>query len=126
LRDEHEALVKAGVSVLAIGGSAEYQAAALQPDYPFPLLLDPDQIVRAAVGLGTLSIRDMMRPSGAWRYVRALRSRAAPGKITKDREQAPGVVLTDATLDVVWVHRGEGLGDYPTTETVRDQIARVQ
>ena len=119
-------MVESGVSVVAIGGSAQDQAAALQPDYPFPLLLDLDQVVRQAVGLGTLSIGQMVRPRSAWRYVRSIRSRVAPGKITEDREQAPGVLLTNAVLEAEWVYRGTGLGDYPSMQTVRDQVAHMR
>ncbi len=125
MREAHDELAGLGANVIAVGGSADYQAKALQPDFPFPLLLDSEHVVRERVGLGTLSAMQMLSPKSVWRYLRSIRSHTAPGRITSDREQTPGVVIADTDLAVAWIHRGGSLGDYPSIATVRDEIARL-
>lgn len=111
---------------LAIGGSADYQARWLRDDkhVRMPLLLDPEQQFRAAVGIGRLGSR-LLDPRGFPSYVRAMRNGYRPQKITKDTVQAPGVVLLDAQRRVVWSYVGQRIGDYPPLPTVLDVVAKA-
>jgi hypothetical protein len=40
-----------------------------------------------------------------------------------DALKAPGIVVFDRDFSVLWVHRGEALGDYPPID---DLVAKVQ
>lgn len=112
-------LAASGAAPLAIGGSADYQARWLRDDKQvrMPLLLDSEQVFRAAVGLGRLGAR-LLDPRGLPSYVGAMRRGYRPQKITKDTVQAPGVVILDADRRVVWQHVGRRIGDYPALGTV--------
>ena len=123
-RPELEAL---GAQVVAVGGSADFQARGLRDaGCPYPLLLDPAQQVRRAVDLGRLSWLQLLSLQGVVNYLRAFR-RARPGAIGRaEAALAPGVVITDRDLRVVWVHRGRSFGDYPRIADVLDQLRQMR
>ncbi len=118
LREVHPRLSEQDVEVLAVGGSTQYQAEMMQPEFPFPLLIDPDQQLRAAVGFGNLKPWQYLKWSSVRRYIGAYRRGARQGRITRDTERTPGVVILDPHLDLVWAHEGTGLGDYPPLDDV--------
>ena len=108
-----------GASVVAVGGSADFQAEWLKTEkgVGMPLLLDPGQHVRDLVQLGDLSATQLLSGRGMASYAGALVGKGLrPQKITKDATKAPGVALFDPDFGVRWVHRGERIGDYPTVE----------
>jgi hypothetical protein len=111
---------------VAVGGSADYQARWLREDkgVRMPLLLDSEQRLRQAIGIGQLGGR-LLDPRGMASYVRALRHGYRPQAITKDAVQAPGVVLLDQSRVVVWKHEGQRIGDYPPLPAVLDAVRRV-
>ena len=82
-----------------------------------PLLLDPGQDLRSRVGLGKLGLGGVLSLRGALNYVRALRGGARQGRI-HGYDLQPGVIVADATLDVVEVWRGQTYGDYPPVDEV--------
>lgn len=121
-----ERLAGHDVGVTAIGGSADYQAQWLRDErgVRMPLLLDPDQRFRDAVGADQpLGIR-LLNPRGAAAYARSLRHGFRPQKITRDTVQAPGVVILDRFGNVCWQHVGTRIGDYPDLAVV--EAAAVQ
>ncbi len=102
-----------------MGGSADYQARDLaEQGHPLPVLLDPEQILRSAVGFGDLSKLDMLRPEGVRNYWRSFRRGARQGRPTRDRERSPGVVILDSRQNPVWAREGRALGDYPSVGEV--------
>lgn len=105
-------------NVVAIGGSADYQARWLRDDQglDMPLLLDPDQRVRAIAELGDLTPRQLVSGRGAANYVRAMRRGLRPQKITRDTVRSPGVAIFGPDLRVRWTHEGQMLGDYPAVD----------
>ncbi|MEN8233645.1 MAG: hypothetical protein ABFR89_01820 [Actinomycetota bacterium] len=111
--------------VIAVGGSAGYQARWLRDTkgVEMPLLLDPEQRVRAVADLGDLTPLEMASPSGAGSYVRSILSGFRPQVPTADATKAPGILLLDRDFSVAWVHRGHALGDYPPIDEL---IARVE
>ena len=113
-----------GTKVIAVGGSADHQARWLRDTkgVEMPLLLDPDQKVRAVAGVGDLSARQMSSLGGATNYVRSLVRGFRPQVPTSDATKAPGIVVFDSDFNVTWVHHGEMLGDYPTVDTLIDQV----
>lgn len=115
-----------GAQPLAIGGSADYQARWLRDEkgVGMPLLLDPEQRFRDAVGVGRLGAR-LLDPRGAPSYLRAMRHGYRPRAITKDTVQAPGVVVLDRRRQVVWKHVGQRIGDYPPLATLVEAVGRV-
>jgi hypothetical protein len=108
-----------GAILIGVGGAADYQAAALQPDYPARLLLDPEGRLRGALGLDAkLSVAQMLGWQSGKRYVRSLMS-TRPGRISRVHAvDCPAVVVLDADLRLVWGHEGKSLGDYPDVATV--------
>lgn len=109
-----------GVRVVAVGGSADYQARWLQGDQgvQMPLLLDPNQQVRALAGLGNLRVHQLLSPRGAGNYLRAMRRGLRPQKVTRDTIRSPGVAIFGPDLAVQWTYEGKMLGDYPTIDEV--------
>ncbi len=117
---------EAGVSVVSVGGSADYQARDLaEGGHPFPVLLDPDQELRSAVGFGDLSKLDFLKPEGAINYWRSFRRGARQGRPTRDRERSPGVVILGPNLEVLWAREGRALGDYPPVGEVLAVVRRL-
>ncbi len=115
----------AGARVIAVGGSADFQARWLRDSQGvrMPLLLDPDQRVRRLVGLGNLRLRQLLSARGAANYARAMRRGLRPQKVTRDTVRAPGVALLSPDLEVLWTYEGRMLGDYPQ---VSDLLARAE
>lgn len=109
-----------GVAVAAVGGSADYQAQWLRDErgVSMPLLLDPEQKFRDAVGAGKKLGLRLLNPKGAAAYGRSLRHGFRPQVITRDSVQSPGVVILDRNGGVCWQHVGTRIGDYPPIETV--------
>ena len=114
----------AGARVIAVGGSADYQARWLRDTkgVEIPLLLDPDQEVRAVAGVGDLSALQMASVGGATNYVKSLVRGFRPQVPTADATKAPGIVVFDSEFNVTWVHHGEMLGDYPTVDALIDRL----
>ncbi|MHB1063038.1 MAG: redoxin domain-containing protein [Georgenia sp.] len=109
-------LAALGARAAAVGGSADFQAKWLRDErgVQMPLLLDPGNGLRDAVGAGArLGIR-LADPRGLAAYAGALARGARPQRITADTVRSPGVVVLDRDLSVRWVHVGRRIGDYPT------------
>ena len=101
--------------VIAVGGSTDRQARWLRDTkgVGMPLLLDPDQRVRALVGLGDLTARQLSKAGGWANYARAIGSGFRPQVPTEHARSAPGIAVFDRNFDALWVHRGQMMGDYP-------------
>ncbi len=113
-----------GAGVVAIGGSAEYQARWLRDrtSVSVPLLLDPEQRVRRLAEIGRLTPRQLGSLEGWKSYGRALLAGFLPQLPTFDANKAPGIVVFNRDLDVEWLHKGNRMGDYPSVEEL---VARV-
>lgn len=120
-------LAELGVGVAAVGGSADYQARWLRDErgVTMPLLLDPEHEFRAAVSAEQRLGLKLLNPRGAAAYARSLRNGFRPQKITRDTVQAPGVVILDGDLNVVWRYVGERIGDYPALAHVESEARRL-
>lgn len=117
-----------GARPVAVGGSADYQARWLRDSrgVTMPLLLDPNQALRAAVGAGAnLGLR-LADPRGLAAYVGALRRGAQPQRITRDTVRSPAVVILDRSLRLRWAHVGSRIGDYPPLAVVLDALEALQ
>lgn len=108
------ALEAAGVGVAGVGGAADYQARHLMAHgVGFPLLLDPDHQLYAALDVRRIHWWMLLWPRTWWYYLRAAR-RARQGRITGHPLQAPGFVIIDTDRTVRFLYRGRTLGDYPS------------
>lgn len=114
------ALAEHGISVAAVGGSADYQARWLRDErgVTMPLYLDADHQFRNAVSADERLGLKLLDPRGAVAYARSLAKGFRPQKITRDTVQAPGVVILDRYLNVCWQYRGQRIGDYPPLQDV--------
>jgi peroxiredoxin len=119
LDERTDELAAAGVRPIAVGGSADYQARWLRDTgVRMPLLLDPDQRLRDAVGFGSLSGRQLMAPRGLRTYAAAVLSGIRPQRITGDVRRSPGIAILDTSIEVRWTYEGTALGDYPSLDEV--------
>lgn len=126
LDERAEDLKAMGVMPIAVGGSAAYQARWLRDTgVRMPLLLDPEQRLRDAVGFGSLSRRQLMAPRGLRRYAAAVLSGIRPQRITGDVMRSPGVAILDANHRLRWTYEGTALGDYPSIDEVFHAVALV-
>ncbi len=117
----------ADARVVAVGGSADYQAEWLRDTkgVGMPLLLDPDQHVRAVAELGDLRARQLLSPRGGLNYLKAMRRGLRPQKITKDTVRSPGVAIFEPDLGVRWTYEGTMLGDYPSVDELLHHADRA-
>ncbi len=120
LREHNDTFSARGAAVIAVGGAADYQAQRLQDDgHPFPLLLDPDGVLRRALGIETqLSRKEMMSRASIKNYVSAMRHQRQ-GRISRTHaEDRPAIAILDANLRLTWGHIGKALGDYPPIDPI--------
>lgn len=116
-----------GVGVMAIGGSADYQAEYLHDErgVGMPLLLDPAHLFRDAVGAKPLRL-GLVDPRSAWSYVKRVKELKHQPVPTKDLAQSPGVVVLDQGGRVVWQHIGKFVGDYPELADVLTKVSDLR
>ncbi|MDH3607443.1 MAG: redoxin domain-containing protein [Acidimicrobiia bacterium] len=121
---EFEAL---GATVIAVGPTAPYQAQNLVTGgYPYPLLLDPDHNLGTTLGIGRQSLAQYLFNLAAWlRWVLAFLTIRRQGKITGHYSNLPGTAVVDVSGEVVWVHRGTGLGDHPKVSRILQELRRT-
>jgi hypothetical protein len=112
-----------GGAALGVSVGADHQARWLvrEKGVRFPLLVDPDRRVHAALELPRRWWVGL-KPRGWWNYGRALARGNRPGRIIEPN-QLPGLALLDPDARAVRVHRGHALGDYPSIERV---LARLE
>lgn len=116
-------LAPVGARAVAIGGSADYQARWLhETGVSMPLLLDPDGAFRKAVGLGDLTLRQLMAPRGMRAYLSAVRAGVPIRRPTDDLRRSPGIAILDRDLRVRWTYEGGALGDYPQLDEVFGRV----
>ncbi len=88
-----------------------------------PLLQDPHGRVRSVAELGNLSAVSWTKAKGWKNYLGSMQRGFRPQIPTGDALKAPGIIVFDEDFSVLWVHRGETLGDYPPID---DLVAKVQ
>lgn len=127
LRESQEELSRFDTQVVGVATQADYQAQDLiDRGMPFPLLLDPDNVVRTHLGIeASFSWRRLLHPAGALAYVRAARQARDFQPIWSQATQRPAVVVLDGDLTVRWSYFGEQLGDYPSIEQVLGAVERL-
>jgi len=114
-----------GAGAIGIATAAPDQAQALiDGGIPFPLLLDREMRTYDALGIGRQSLLGFISDYRGWgRWMRGFLRNRRQGRITADYSVLSGVAIADAEGEIVWIHRGEGLGDYPRLERV---LARLR
>lgn len=118
MRERAADLDEAEIRVVAVATGTRAQAAHLQPEYPFPLLVDSERTLYTALGLHRLGLGDWLKPE-TWRhYVGPLRRGwRRQGRITAP-SQLGAALVADSAGNIVFIHRMRGLGDYPSVERV--------
>lgn len=117
--DEIEAL---GAAALGVSVGADFQARWLMEEQGvgYPLLVDPRRHVYDALELPRKWWVGL-NPKGWWNYAKAIARGNRQGRIIEPN-QLPGLAVLDAEADVVSVHRGKALGDYPPLDRVLDAL----
>ncbi|MCP4434760.1 MAG: redoxin domain-containing protein [Actinomycetia bacterium] len=125
--EEQRALAESrGISFIGVGKAADYQAEWLMNEagVGYELLVDPDENLYRALGLGHFPWWKMLAPTTMRNYLRAVR-RSRQGRITNHPLQAPGVIALDPELRLTLVHRGATLGDYPPAGQVVQSVSSL-
>jgi hypothetical protein len=114
--------------VVAVGGSADYQARWLREKkgVELPMLLDSAQLIRTTLEIADLSTGEMSTGRGWVNYGKALLSRFRPQRPTRDALRAPGVAVFGPGLELRWLHRGSALGDYPSVDELIVAVRRTR
>jgi len=122
----HPEIVAGGGAVVAVAPAAPYQARHLASTTPYPLLLDRDEAITRRLRFRRRTLGEFLFDLRAWgRWLRALLRHRRQGRITGHHGAVPGVVIVDGTGDVVWVHEGTGIGDYPPPEEILAALDRL-
>ncbi len=114
-------LAAEGIGVIAVAGGADYQAAYLRDErgVTIPLLLDPEQRVREAVGAMKSIGLGIVDPRSGLAYLKSMKRGYRQKDLPpKDSMRSPGVVILDAAGEVLWQHIGTYVGDYPAVADV--------
>ena len=99
MREARDLVQEAGGTVLGVGPREAHQAQKLLDEgMPYPLLLDPDNLVRTAIGSAErFGWWRLLHPRGAIPYLRAMKSSGRFFELTlSEATQHPGVVVLDA------------------------------
>lgn len=122
LRDTAPKFEALGTQIVAVSVKAPYQAQHLLDNgMPFPLLIDPEDSVRKAIGIERMAATRLLTVSGARAYAKALGRWRDWTLKPSEATQRPGAILLDADQQVVWKHVGNRLGDYPTIDQLLEQ-----
>lgn len=124
LAEREERLDAAGVTVIGVATREDYQAQRLLDDgFPFPLLLDPEDSLRTAMGVSErFSPWRLLHPRGAFDYVRSARQARRFDPVWAEATQRPGMVLLDGEMRITWSHFGARIGDYPAVDEIMTAI----
>jgi hypothetical protein len=112
--------------VVAVGGSADYQARWLREKkgVTLPMLLDGQQVIRTSLELADLTTSEMSSGRGWANYGKAMVSGFRPQRPTRDARRSPGVAVFGPGLELRWLHRGSALGDYPSVDELIEAVSR--
>lgn len=121
--DEVHAL---GAAALGVSAGAGHQARWLmeKQGVRFPLLLDPERRLHAALDLPRRWWVSL-NPRGWRAYAGAMRRGNRQGRIVEPN-QIPGLAVLDRDVMAVWIHRGRALGDYPPIDRVLRELERLR
>lgn len=137
MRERRDELERHGVGLVGVAARADYQARALVADgFGVPLLLDPDNALRAELGIGRLGRLAQLHLRAAPTYLRtwlrARRNGSIPEALWSENDQVPLTVLLTprpalaVEFDVSWRYVGSRLGDYPTPDDVIAALPRAR
>ena len=120
----HATVQSLGASVVAIGPGAQYQAAHLATTLPYRLLLDPDMSVPRLLGLREQSAAAFFFNVKGWlRWLAAFLRHRRQGRLRGRKQTLPGVAIVSPQGEVLWLHQGRSVADYPKIATV---VARLR
>lgn len=124
MRDHHDEIRGLGAEVVAVATATHVQAAALQPEMPFPLLVDPEFSFREALGVhGRFRVRDLFTSESSRNYLRALRRGQRQGMVPpRHALNRPAMVIGAPDGTVAWAHEGASVGDYPAVDRVLEVL----
>ena len=126
LREIYPQILERGADAVAIGSKPAVIAQNhLDAGFPFALLMDPDYTARTSLGVERFSLTKLFKPSGLKAYAESLGSWRTFRLELDDASNRPGAFILDAEQNVVWSHIGDTLGDYPDTDEVLAQLAKL-
>jgi peroxiredoxin len=111
----HSRFVAAGASVYVVlqSGPATITENVSQGDIPFVLILDPEQKLYAAYGIGSREEGKEYTAAHQEKKKRAIAQGFSHGKFEGNEQQLPAVFVLDEDHTVVFAHYGEEVSDIP-------------
>lgn len=123
MREAYAQIDALDTSVVVVGTGAAWQAERLMAEgMPFVCLVDPDANLYRALGIGRVGVTEWFRPTTIRRYLAAFRRGSRQGRITGDWRRLSGVALIAPDRTVRWAHIANGVGDYPSMDTIKDAL----
>ncbi len=132
MRDHGSEFGEAGVRVGMVLQASSEETAGICGDAPgFACVPDPEHVTHRALGLGKMSMGAMLTSSGL-RARRKEAARAGHGQHwgrtfakTSDWTMVPGAALVARDGRLLWVHRGEHVGDLPSAAALLEVTRSV-
>jgi len=127
LGEHQDQIDELGGRIVAVAPREPYQALRLaESGFDTPLLLDPDNQLRKAVGAADrFPWRGVFSPRGAMAYVRAARQARNSDPIWSSITERPGMLAISAEGAVAWSYLGTRIGDYPTVAECLEGLRRA-
>ncbi len=127
MREAEPIIAEIPANVIGVAAREASQAQKLMDaGMPYPLLLDPDNQVRQAIGSADrMSALRVLHPRGALAYLRSMGSRRFFHITASEATQRPGLVVLDAQLNPTWTHVGKSVGDYPALDVALTELRRA-
>lgn len=89
---------------------------------PFECLVDPEAHLYEALDIGRVGMSEWFRPTTIRRYVGGFRRGSRQGALTGDWRRLSGVALVAPDRRLLWTHRADGVGDYPTLDEIEGAL----
>lgn len=117
LRDNAEALERAGLSVVVLTPDRPSRARKFVEDYkvPFPTLTDPERNAYRAYGLMDGTLGQLINPNIVARGVGATLKGNILGRPTSSPRQLPGTAIVDGTGRLLHLHHARDAADHLTS-----------
>jgi peroxiredoxin len=127
LATAHPSIVDNGGAVIGVAPAAGFQAKHLmETSIPYELLMDREHSLSRKLEVGTQSLfRFVFNLKAWWNYAMAFLSNRKQGRITQSYAVLPAIFVIDADSNVVYLHRGTGIADYPPLAEVLAELATL-
>ncbi|NHZ70619.1 MAG: hypothetical protein GWP18_03155 [Proteobacteria bacterium] len=120
----HPQIVASGGDVIGVAPAASIQARHLmKTSIPFDLFMDKPHALSKRIELGEQSLwHFLFSLKGWWNYLKSFARNRRQGKITQGYRSLPAIMVVNRSGDVMYLHLGTGLADYPALSDVLAEL----